>query len=32
LLPPALDQVELLRKAFVSGDPILGPELLASAR
>jgi len=31
-LPPALDQVELLRKAFVSGDPILGPELLASAR
>jgi len=31
-IKPALDHVELLRRAFVSGDPILGPELLASAR
>jgi len=30
-ITPALEHVELLRKAFVSGDPILGPELLASA-
>ena len=30
-ITPALDHVERLRKAFVSGDPILGPELLASA-
>jgi hypothetical protein len=30
-IAPALEHVELLRKAFVSGDPILGPELLASA-
>jgi hypothetical protein len=30
-IAPALEQVELLRKAFVRGDPILGPELLASA-
>jgi len=30
-IAPALEHVELLRKAFVSGNPILGPELLASA-
>jgi phage FluMu protein gp41 len=30
-IAPALEHVELLRRAFVSGDPILGPELLASA-
>ncbi|HYP99837.1 MAG TPA: hypothetical protein VER96_14275 [Polyangiaceae bacterium] len=30
-ITPALEHVERLRKAFVSGDPILGPELLASA-
>lgn len=30
-ITPALEHVELLRKAFVSGNPILGPELLASA-
>src|SRR6187431_865166 len=30
-ITPALEHVELLRRAFVSGDPILGPELLASA-
>jgi hypothetical protein len=30
-IEPALAHVERLRKAFVSGDPILGPELLASA-
>jgi len=30
-IAPALEHVELLRKAFVSGDPILGAELLASA-
>jgi hypothetical protein len=30
-ITPALEHVERLRRAFVSGDPILGPELLASA-
>jgi len=30
-ITPALEHVELLRKAFVSGNPILGAELLASA-
>src|SRR6478609_5541764 len=30
-IAPALEHVELLRKAFVSGVPILGPELLAAA-
>ncbi|HEY0468346.1 MAG TPA: hypothetical protein VGC79_29315 [Polyangiaceae bacterium] len=30
-IAPAIEHVELLRRAFVSGDPILGPELLASA-
>jgi hypothetical protein len=30
-ITPALEHVELLRRAFVSGDPILGHELLASA-
>ncbi|HKO54006.1 MAG TPA: hypothetical protein VJV79_40135 [Polyangiaceae bacterium] len=30
-ITPALEHVELLRKAFVSGDPILSAELLASA-
>ncbi len=31
-IPPALDHVERLRKAFVSGDPIPDDELLAAAR
>ena len=30
-ITPALEHVELLRKAFVSGDPIVPAELLASA-
>ena len=30
-IEPALEQVELLRKAFVRGDKIVGAELLASA-
>jgi hypothetical protein len=30
-ITPALEHVELLRKAFVSGDPIVAAELLASA-
>jgi hypothetical protein len=30
-IPPALDHVERLRKAFVAGDPIPDAELLASA-
>jgi len=30
-IAPALEHVERLRKAFVTGDPILGVELLASA-
>ncbi|HEY3254501.1 MAG TPA: hypothetical protein VGJ91_11145 [Polyangiaceae bacterium] len=30
-ITPALDHVELLRRAFVSGDPILGTEILAAA-
>jgi len=30
-ITPALEHVERLRKSFVGGNPILGPELLASA-
>jgi hypothetical protein len=30
-ITPALEHVERLRKAFVTGDPILGAELLAAA-